>query len=177
MTRFLSSCISLLKWSRRRQRGGLRDPRVEISGNGYFEFSERITVNGHVYIGPRAYWSAKGGIVLGDNVIFGPMTTLWSYNHNHRSERFLPYGPPEEDLLRQIVVEDDVWVGLRATVLSGVTLGYGSVVGAGAVVARDVPPLCIVAGNPARPIGMRDAAMYERLKGAGRAWLTHRERM
>jgi acetyltransferase-like isoleucine patch superfamily enzyme len=53
---------------------------------------------------------------------------------------------------RPVVVEDGVWVGACATILPGVTLGRGSVVAAGALVARDVPPHTLVAGVPARPI-------------------------
>lgn len=54
-----------------------------------------------------------------------------------------------------IVLEDDVWIGYGATVLSGVTLGKGSVVGAGALVCKDVPPYAIVAGIPAKVIRYR----------------------
>ena len=52
----------------------------------------------------------------------------------------------------RIVIGDDVWIGMRAIILAGVTIGSGAVVGAGAVVAHDVPPMSIVAGNPARVI-------------------------
>lgn len=54
-----------------------------------------------------------------------------------------------------VVIEDDVWIGHGASVLRGVTLGSGSVVAAGAVVTRDVPPRTVVGGVPARPIGRR----------------------
>lgn len=63
-----------------------------------------------------------------------------------------------------IVVEDDVWIGYGATVLSGVTLGKGCVVGAGALVCKDIPPYAIVAGVPAKVIRYRfDEAMRDRL--------------
>jgi acetyltransferase-like isoleucine patch superfamily enzyme len=57
-----------------------------------------------------------------------------------------------------IIVEDDVWLGVGVTVLSGVRIGKGSVVGAGAVVTHDVPEGAIVAGVPARVIKMRAEA-------------------
>ncbi len=59
----------------------------------------------------------------------------------------------QDDL--DIVVEDDVWIGSRAIVLKGITIGRGSIVGAGAVVTKSVPPYSIVAGNPAKVVKMR----------------------
>lgn len=53
---------------------------------------------------------------------------------------------------RAITIEDDVWIGMRAIVLSGVTVGAGAIVGAGAVVCNDVPPWTVVSGNPARVV-------------------------
>ena len=64
-----------------------------------------------------------------------------------------------------IVVGDDVWIGARATILSGVTIGQGAIVAAGAVVTKDVPPYSIVAGIPARVIKYRfDESIRERLE-------------
>ena len=56
---------------------------------------------------------------------------------------------------KDIVVEDDVWIGTRAIILKGVTIHKGAIVGAGAVVTKDVPPYSIVAGNPAKIVKMR----------------------
>jgi maltose O-acetyltransferase len=58
-------------------------------------------------------------------------------------------GPPRPPTARPITIANDVWIGMRAIVLAGVTIGPGAVVGAGAVVADDVPPMTIVSGNPA----------------------------
>lgn len=62
----------------------------------------------------------------------------------------------------QVRIGDDVWVGLGATILSGVIIGDGAVVAAGSVVTRDVPAFAIVGGNPARPLGERFANDAER---------------
>ena len=53
---------------------------------------------------------------------------------------------------RPVVIHDDVWIGTRSMILKGVTIGEGAIIGAGAVVTRDVPPFSIVAGNPARVV-------------------------
>ena len=64
------------------------------------------------------------------------------------------------------MIEDHVWIGTRATVLPGVRIGRGAVVAAGAVVTRDVAPLDIVAGVPARPVGRRSLDPAYRLPNA-----------
>ena len=56
---------------------------------------------------------------------------------------------------KPIVIEDDVWIGARVTVLGGVTIGRGAIVAAGAVVTKNVAPYSIVAGVPAKPLKMR----------------------
>ena len=64
--------------------------------------------------------------------------------------------PPMSCPPRRITIEDDVWIGMRAIVLAGVTIGAGAIVGAGAVVSDDVPPLTVVSGNPARGVRERN---------------------
>lgn len=60
---------------------------------------------------------------------------------------------PEND--RDIIIDDDVWIGINAIILGGVHIGTGSVIGAGSVVTKDVPPYAIVGGNPAKVIRYR----------------------
>lgn len=67
-------------------------------------------------------------------------------------------GAPETDAqAKPIVLEEDVWVGTGATIMGGVTIGKGSIVGAGAVVTQSVPPYCVVAGNPAKVVKSLEA--------------------
>jgi hypothetical protein len=77
---------------------------------------------------------------------------------------------------RPLVIGSDVWIGYRATILGPVTIGHGAVVGAGAVVASDIPPYGIVAGNPARVMRMRfEPEIVERLlRIAWWDWEEHR---
>jgi acetyltransferase-like isoleucine patch superfamily enzyme len=92
----------------------------------------------------------RGGLEIGNNVSLSPEVTVVTASHVVNRPDF-----PVE--LRPVVIEDNVWIGTRAMVLPGVTLGRGCVVAAGSVVTRDVPPLGIAAGVPARPVGDRAA--------------------
>lgn len=141
---------------------------VIIKG-GYFANPEKITIGSNVYIGPDAYWDALGGISIGDNVIMGPKVKIWTYNHNFRSERYLPYD--EVEILKPVRVERNVWIGLDASILPGVTIGEGAVVAMGSVVTSDVPPMSIVLGNPAQVVSKRDEATYRRLAQENRSYL------
>lgn len=87
-------------------------------------------------------------ILIGDNVAVGANTTIidTDFHPLDAEERELR---PDNGRTAPIIIEDDVFIGLNCSILKGVTLGRGSVVGAGSVVTRDVPAGVIVAGNPA----------------------------
>jgi maltose O-acetyltransferase len=87
-------------------------------------------------------------IRTGSNVSIGPEATILTLGHDPRSATF-------EDRGGDVVLGDRVWIGYRAIILPGVTIGEGAVVGAGAVVTKNVEPYAIVAGNPARKVGER----------------------
>jgi acetyltransferase-like isoleucine patch superfamily enzyme len=65
-------------------------------------------------------------------------------------------GKTSPPISEPVIIEDDVWIGTRCMILKGVTIGRGSVVGAGSVVRRDVPPYSLMAGNPARRVASID---------------------
>lgn len=112
-----------------------------------------LTVGDGTYVGPRCLLGAGGGIVIGRHVTLGAAVHLLAENH--------VFHDPDRPIVDQgvsrrgITIDDDVWIGNAAIVLDGVRVGRGAVVGAGAVVTRDVPSLAIVAGNPARIVGVR----------------------
>ena len=86
-------------------------------------------------------------ITIGDNCIFGWECQIFSGDGHpiYQEESIINKDVP-------VVIEDNVWVGSRALILKGVRVGKGSIVAAGAVVTKDVPPNCIVAGNPAKVV-------------------------
>jgi maltose O-acetyltransferase len=90
----------------------------------------------------------RGMLRLGDRVSIAPRVTLVTASHPNES-RIRPFAPEQR---APITIEADVWLGAGVVVLPGVTIGRGAVVGANSVVTRDVAPLHVVAGQPARTI-------------------------
>ena len=87
-------------------------------------------------------------LTIGDRVSMAPRVTLVLSSHPNAS-RIRPFAPTARG---DITIEDDAWIGASAVILPGVTIGRGAVVGAGSVVTADVPPLTIVAGQPAKVV-------------------------
>lgn len=105
------------------------------------------------YIGHRCLMYGHAGIQVGRDVLLANDVQLICGNHTF-ARRDVPIRaqPPEG---QPIVIEDDVWLGASAIILGGVTVGRGSVVGAGSVVTRTLPPYSIARGVPAQVVGVR----------------------
>ena len=125
-----------------------------------------LEIGDNFIVGRNAYISAahSTGIFIGNNVILAQGVFIRSANHSF-SDTDVPINAQghsskevslEDGRAFSIIIEDDVWMGANALILSGVKIGRGSVIGAGAVVTpMDIPEHSIVAGNPARIIGKR----------------------
>jgi len=118
---------------------------------------------GCLKIGPNTYIQSGcilnafvGSIIIGANCMIAPRCALTPYQHD-----FTDTGRPmrEQPLTSRgdIIIEDDVWLGLNVCVMDSVTIGKGAIVGAGAVVTKDIPPYAIAGGVPARVIRFREA--------------------
>jgi maltose O-acetyltransferase len=118
-----------------------------------------VRIGRNSLIGRNCTLDARSPLTIGDNVSLSPEVMILAGTHDVNDPRFAPseVGP------WAVAIGDHAWVGSRAMILPGVTVGRGAVVAAGSVVTKDVPPLTIVAGVPAKPIGMRDAGatVYE----------------
>jgi len=130
---------------------------------------ERCVLGNYIHVGCDSVFLAQGGIRVDDGVIFGPRCTIWTANHRYDSATAIPYDAGV--VLRPVHVEEGVWVGTNALILPGVRVGYGSVIGAGSVVAGDIPPGAIAVGNPCRPVKFRDLAQFDRLRKEQRWYL------
>lgn len=95
-----------------------------------------------------------GPVVIGKGVLMGPQVLIYTRNHQF-ADPGIPIVQQGYRSERPVTIEDDVWIGARAIILPGVKVGRGAVIGAGAVVAKEVEPYAIVAGNPAMIIGRR----------------------
>jgi maltose O-acetyltransferase len=126
----------------------------------------------YVHIEPDFQIMGKGKVIIGRNVIiargFRAITSL----HKSCSEDndMLPYNG-ENDMIADIIIQDNVWIGSYVTVMAGVTIEEGAIVGASAVVTKNVHKGCIVAGVPAKVIKIRNLEDYEHLKKEDRLYL------
>ena len=117
-----------------------------------FFTGKNISIGDHVVINRRCYLDGRIGIEINNNVSISPEVYIISLDHDPDSPRFATRGS-------KVIVEDYVWIGARAIIMPGVTLGEGAVVGAGAVVTRDINPYRIAVGTPAREIRDRNRAL------------------
>ena len=126
---------------------------VHISEAVIINFPSRVELGDHVSINPFCYIHGEGGVTIGNNVRIGFHICLISIDMVYRNAK----RPIRTQGIAKapIVIEDDVWLGANSTILKGVRIGKGSVVGAGAVVTRDVSPYVVVVGVPARIIKER----------------------
>ena len=113
-----------------------------------------ITIGQGTYIGPYACIAGPGHIQIGENCMIASHSGIYANNHNFAdlTRPICVQGTTNEG----IVIEDDCWLGTGVKVLDGVTIGHGSVIGAGAVVTKNIPPYSIAVGVPAKVIARRD---------------------
>lgn len=114
-------------------------------------FSTKSTIGNRSGIGINANC---GEVHIGENVLMGPNCIIITRNHEFRKKGMpiIDQGFQED---HPVFIDDDVWIGTRVTILPGVHIHKGAIIGAGAVVTKDVAPYTIVAGNPAKVINER----------------------
>lgn len=110
----------------------------------YVDFGRNIRVGKNFFMNSSCTFMDRGGITIGDDVFIAPKVCLTTINHD-----FNPYNR-KATFTNPIVIKDRVWIGINATICPGVTIGENSVIAAGSVVTKDVPPNVIVGGNPAK---------------------------
>ena len=104
----------------------------------------------------------SGGIKIGKYFHTGRGLTIFTTNHNYESTLKIPYD--NLDIAKNVEIKDFVWFGANVTIVPGVEIGEGSIVGAGAVVTKNGPNCAIVGGNPAQILKYRDEDLFYKLK-------------
>jgi acetyltransferase-like isoleucine patch superfamily enzyme len=116
---------------------------------GCFITGENIKIGNNTAINRFTYLDGRSKLYIGNNVNISHYTLIQTLTHDPQSPHFSAIGKP-------VAILDNVWIGARAIILPGVTIGEGAVVAAGAIVTKDVPAYSIVAGCPAKNIGTRN---------------------
>jgi acetyltransferase-like isoleucine patch superfamily enzyme len=134
-----------------------RSSLIEISDNSKIHsYSHLRTYNGSIFIGANTTINRNciiyghGGVHIGNNVLVAANVTILSANHRYSNV---------DEIIRQqgldlkgTRIEDNVWIGINTTILGGVTIGSGSIIGAGSLVTKSIPPKSIAYGSPARVV-------------------------
>lgn len=128
---------------------------VMIRPSSYYggDYGIGLTMGEYSSIGPYGYIGCSGRITIGKNVMFGPKCSLFAENH--------VFSDTENSIKSQgvkqkgITIEDDCWIGSNVTILDGVTIGKGSVIGAGTLVTRSIPAGSIVTDKRDKTIRQR----------------------
>jgi len=129
--------------------GASLQPGVDI---GSFD-NTRIEIGEGTYIGPYTCFSGPGHIKVGKDCLVAAHTGIVANNHKFTD---LEQAIRHQGVTREgVVIEDNCWLGYKVSVLDGVTIGQGSVIGAGAVVTKDIPPYSVAIGVPARVVASR----------------------
>lgn len=122
------------------------DESVTVFAPFYADFGKNITLGKRVFINAGCKFQDQGGVVIGDDCLIGHNVVLATLNHDLDPHRRADMHPAP------VVIGQNVWIGANATVLPGVTIGADAVVGAGALVTKDVPARTVVVGSPARVV-------------------------
>ena len=114
----------------------------------HINMGDHVKIGNHVSIMYNFVCMSRGGLTIEDNVSIAANTQILTNNHDEKEHRIL--------LCKPVVIRKNAWIGAGVTILPGVTIGENAIVGAAAVVTKDVPPNAVVVGNPARVLKIVD---------------------
>lgn len=120
------------------------DASSNITAPMQIDYASQVTIGKNVLINQGVCMTACGGITIEDGVMIGPEVAIASINHE-LDNLFILLG-------KSVTIKKNAWIGTRAAIMPGVTVGEGAIVAGGAVVVKDVPPYTVVGGNPAKVI-------------------------
>ena len=154
---YLPKSTSKIKIFQKAIRGGLTrimlysaGRNINIERGARFAMTTEIGDNSGIGIDSKLYGTVK----IGCNVMMGPECYIYAYNHNTQRTD-IPMNQQGMTDERPVEIGNDVWIGSRVTILPGVHIGDGAIIGAASVVTKDVPSYAVVGGNPAKVLKYR----------------------
>ena len=125
-------------------------------------------IGGNVVLGENCNFngihiSTGGSVFIGNNFHSGTECQIIVQYHDYDGGKSIPYDS-DTYIHKDVIIEDNVWIGHRVIILGGLRIGEGAIIQAGSVVVSDIPKYAIAGGNPARVFKMRNAEHYEKLK-------------
>lgn len=134
-----------------------------VIADGERRYSPRISIGNNVIVNDDVHIAATNYISIGDNVLMASRIFISDHNHGSYQDSGAsdPEVPPRLRVVssdKRVIIEDNVWIGEMVSVLPGVVIGRGSVIGGNSVVTRSIPAHSIAIGNPARVIKRFSAA-------------------
>lgn len=130
---------------------------VRFVGYSRILAGENIEIGNNVRIGYGCFFFGVGGIKIGNNTIFSRNITIYTANHDYKSN-FVPYD--NNYIKKSVIIGDGVWIGMGVSITPGVTIGDGAIIGMGTVVSKDVEPGAIVVGADQKTVLRRDMDMF-----------------
>lgn len=127
---------------------------VNIARNVYFGRGDKLSIGNNSGIGEGTYITLLDKVIIGNDVMISPQVMILTGGHKTNDVDVLLRKQPQ--LKAPVIIEDNVWIGSRAILLPGIRISTGSVIAAGAVVTKDVPPFSISGGVPAKVIKYRE---------------------
>lgn len=123
-----------------------------IRPNIKFVSGNNISIGYNSGIGENSFIQDIGEVEIGNNVLMGPEVMIFTANHCIDKDKLIN---EQGHIIKNVKIENDVWIGARSIILPGVTIGQGSVVAAGSIVTKNIDQYTIVGGNPAKFIKRR----------------------
>lgn len=139
---------------------------LQLSMSFEINKKENLILGEHIYIGPDSWLNLVGKLHIGNGTIIGPRLKVHTANHHYECN-MIPYN--DEYIVKSVHIGNYVWIGADVSIMPGVNIGDGAVIGACSVVTKDVPP--IVGGNPARILKYRNKENYDGCLLSGQLYL------
>ena len=129
-------------------------------------FLPEITIGNGCSIGDDAHITAINSIIIGNNVLTGKKILITDNSHGAAVRELMDIFPIRRPLYSKgpVIINDNVWIGEKASIMPGVKVGKGSIIAANSVVAKDVPDYCVAAGIPAEIISRMSEKAYKNSK-------------